>query len=58
MGQQIINQVNGRSTKGIMTSTCFTSPRFLSFNGIDNLAVAVQRQRVIHTETIKFASQP
>ena len=30
----------------------------LSFNGIDKVAVAVQRQRVIHTETIKFASQP
>jgi hypothetical protein len=28
----------------------------LSFNGIDNVAVAVQRQSVIHTETIEFAS--
>jgi hypothetical protein len=28
----------------------------LSFNGIDNVAVAVQRQRVIHTENSGFAS--
>jgi hypothetical protein len=32
------------------------SPRFLSFNGIYKVAVAVQRQRVIHTENSGFAS--
>jgi hypothetical protein len=32
------------------------SPRFLSFNGIYKVAVAVQRQRVIYTENSGFAS--
>ena len=37
-------------------SAVFRMYHALSFNGIDNLAVAVQRQSVIHTENSGFAS--
>ena len=41
--------------EGILTS----SPRFLCrLTALIKLLVAIQRQRVLYTETIEFASQP